>query len=135
MNSGLDIASLHQFWAAILGQVLVLSILSALGDWSVLKLVSVRKSGMFWVSLVITVPWAFLVCAAGFATHAEPAADAAMVFFGGWPLAFAKLSLLHFFWREAFSPTTVTLIIMMHNTIPAFSILLINQLFGVATAF
>jgi len=135
MDSGLDISKLHHFWAAILGQVIILSVLAALGDWLVMRIVSLKKPGMFWASLTITVPWSFFICVAGFATRSGPAADAAMVFFGGWPLAFAKLSLLRLFWREAFSPSTVTLIIMTHNILPGFSILLVNQLFGVANCF
>ena len=135
MDSGLDIANLRHFWAAIAGQVLILSVLAALCDWSVLKLVSTKRRGIFWASLIMTVPWSFFVCAAGFATHSGPDADAATVLFGGWPLACAKLSLLHFFWKEAFSAETVTLIIMAHNLIPVFSILLISQLFGVTTGF
>ena len=135
MDSGLDIASLHHFWAVILGQAIVLSLLSALGDWSVIKLFSDQKRGVIWFSLIITVPWSILVCAAGVASAGGLAGNAATVFFGGWPLACVKLSLLYRFWNEEFSVATALLIFTAHNIIPVFSILLVDLLVGVTCGF
>ena len=125
MDSGLDISSLYRLGAAILGQALILSLLAALGDWAILKLFSNQRRGVIWLSLIITVPWSILVCAAGFAADDGPINHVSTIFFGGWPLACTKLILLHRFWNEHFSRATALLIFATHNIIPVFSNLLV----------